>query len=112
MLQLVRLVAVGLLLGWFYAWAAPKFYPQDRVVGFRYGLLHGALMPMALPSLLMGKEVPIYAQKNTGRTYELGYIVGINVCGFVFFGLAFAQPRRLRRPQPATPLELTPDGHD
>jgi hypothetical protein len=51
-------------------------------------------MPIALPSLLMGKDVPIYAEKNCGRRYKLGYIAGINVCGFLFFGLSFWQPRR------------------
>jgi hypothetical protein len=51
-------------------------------------------MPVALPSLLLGRDVPIYAPINTGRTYKLGYIAGINLCGLVFFGAAFRQPRK------------------
>jgi hypothetical protein len=57
-------------------------------------MLHGAIMPMALPSLLMGKDVTIYSETNTGRTYKIGYIVGINLCGVVVFGSAFLRPKR------------------
>lgn len=99
--QALRLVLVGLLFGWFYAWAAPRFYPRQERPGFALGMLHGALMPMALPSLLLGKDVPIYASDNRGRSYKLGYIAGINVCGFLFFGLAFTRPpRRALAPVP------------
>ncbi len=80
---------MGLLLGWVYAWAAPRLYRTENTAGFWLGTTHGALMPVALPSLLMGKDVPIYAPTNSGRAYKLGYIAGINVCGLVFFGLAF-----------------------
>jgi len=88
------LVLLGLVLGFGYDWAAPRLYWPERVAGFRLGMVHGALMPVALPSLLLGKDVPIYAEKNEGRIYKLGYIAGINVCGFIFFGLAFWRPAR------------------
>jgi hypothetical protein len=93
-LQIIRLLLVGLLLGWLYAWAAPVVYPRDVTPGFWLGSAHGALMPMALPSLLMGKDVPIYAQNNRGNIYKIGYIAGINACGFVVFGLSFWRPSR------------------
>ena len=32
------------------------------------------------------------APNNTGRFYKMGYICGINFCGLIFFGLAFARP--------------------
>jgi hypothetical protein len=89
-----RLLLVGVLFGWAYAWAAPKAYRADAVPGFWMGCAHGGLMPIALPALLMGRDVPIYAERNTGRPYKLGYIAGINLCGFVFFGLLFLNPRR------------------
>jgi hypothetical protein len=57
------------------------------------GIVHGALMPVALPSLLLGNDVPIYATTSTGRIYKLGYIAGINLCGLLFFGTAFRRPR-------------------
>ena len=96
-LKAATFLLLGLLLGFGYDWAAPRFYGPERVAGFQLGVLHGALMPVALPSLLLGKDVPIYADKNQGRIYKLGYIAGINACGFVFFGLAFWRPA-----QPAT----------
>jgi len=90
----VRLLLIGLVLGWLYAWASPWAYPREGKLGFGYGCVHGALMPMALPSLVMGNDVEIFAANNSGRGYKLGYIIGINVCGLVFFGSAFWSPRR------------------
>ena len=84
-----RLVAVCACLGWLYAWASPRVHPPNTHVGLVYGMAHGALMPMALPSLLMGKDVTIYSENNTGRAYKIGYIAGINVCGLIVFGSAF-----------------------
>jgi hypothetical protein len=92
--QLIRFVLVGVLLGWLYAWGAPLIYRQKDSPGFWLGCAHGALMPMALPSLLMEKDVPIYAAVNDGRIYKIGYIAGINGCGFVVFGLSFWNPQR------------------
>jgi hypothetical protein len=91
-LKAATLTLMGLVLGFGYDWATPRFYGRERVAGFRLGILHGALMPVALPSLLLGKDVPIYADRNQGRIYKLGYITGINICGFIFFGLAFWRP--------------------
>ena len=92
--KVVVLVVLGLLLGAAYDWAAPRMYEPDRLPGFRLGVLHGALMPVALPTLLMGRDVPIYAATNTGRFYKIGYIAGINLCGMTFFGAAFRRPRQ------------------
>lgn len=92
--KIVSLVISGVILGFAYDWAAPRFYRPEQRPGFWMGALHGALMPVAAPSLLMGKDVPIYAPTNTGRSYKLGYIAGINGCGLLFFGLAFYQPNR------------------
>ena len=65
--------------------------------GFRRGLVQGALMPMALPNLIVGNDVTIYSQNNTGLTYKLGYTAGVNACGAVFFGLFFWRVNRWRR---------------
>jgi cyanate permease len=92
---LVRLALVGVLMGWLYAWGAPLVYRPNP--GFLLGCAHGALMPSALPSLLMQKDVPIYAAVNQGRSYKIGYIAGINACGFVVFGMLFWKPRRRRQ---------------
>lgn len=92
--KIVVFLLVAFLLGWIYGVASPRVYPRDQRLGFGYGLLHGGLMPMALPSLVMGQDVEIFAVNHTGRPYKLGYIVGINICGLIFFGSAFWRPRR------------------
>jgi hypothetical protein len=52
-------------------------------------------MPTALPALLMGNDLPIYAPNNVGRAYNIGYIFGINACGMLFFGVGFWRPKDL-----------------
>jgi hypothetical protein len=56
-------------------------------------MMHGALMPAALPTLVFGKDLPIYAHNNVGRGYNIGFILGLNTCGTLFFGLAFWHPK-------------------
>jgi hypothetical protein len=87
--KLVWLTLVGILLGCCYQAAVPTLYRPETKAGFRLGAVHGFLMPVALPNLLAGKDVPIFAANNTGRNYKLGYIAGINLCGLIFFGVAF-----------------------
>jgi hypothetical protein len=65
--------------------------------GFSRGLLHGAMMPGAMMNLLIGRDVSIYAQENTGRTYKLGYTAGVNGCGALFFGFFFWRINRWRK---------------
>ena len=85
---------VSALLGWAYGWAASRAFPKEKTFGFGYGMLHGALMPLALPSLLLGRDVEIFAADNSGRPYKIGYICGINACGLAFFGPLFWRPKR------------------
>jgi hypothetical protein len=94
LLKALQLVVLGVVLALFYDWGSARFYPRNGPAGFWHGTLHGALMPMALPALLAGRDVPIYADANTGRAYKLGYIAGINACGFVVFGLTFSRTTR------------------
>ena len=92
--KIIALTAISLTLIFAQGWAAPRYYQPDYVAGFYTGLLEGALMPAALPGLLGGKDVPIYAPNNVGRGYKIGYILGLNGCGTLFFGVAFWHPRR------------------
>ncbi len=87
--KFIALTVLTVALAVLQAWAAPRFYKADRMVGFRIGLLEGALMPAALPGLLTGHDLSIYAPNNSGRPYNIGYILGINACGTLFFGIAF-----------------------
>ena len=92
--KIIALTALGVALGLTQGWALSRTYQPGRVAGFRLGILHGMLMPAALPGLLMGHDLPIYAPDNSGRPYNIGYILGINTCGTIFFGIGFWQPRR------------------
>jgi hypothetical protein len=93
-IKAIALTALTLVLGFAQGWASSRCYKPDHVAGFHMGLLHGILMPAALPGLLMGQNLPIYAPNNSGRPYNIGYIFGINTCGTIFFGVAFWRPRR------------------
>jgi hypothetical protein len=90
--KILTTAVVTIVFGWFYGWASPWAFPKDKTPDFKYGMLHGALMPLSLPSLLMGKDVMIYAPGGTARAYKIGYICGINICGLFFFGAAFRGP--------------------
>jgi len=92
--QLTRVIVVAFTVGWLYAWGAPVIYRQKAEPGFLVGCAHGAIMPMALPSLLMTKDVPIYAIANSGRTYKIGYIIGTGTCSCLIFGMIFWRPQR------------------
>ena len=93
-IKIIALTAISLTLIFAQGWAAPRYYGPDYAAGFYTGLLEGALMPAALPGLLGGHDVPIYAPNNEGRAYKIGYILGLNGCGTFFFGVTFWQPRR------------------
>jgi len=67
-----------------------------RPAGFTRGVVQGALMPMSFPNLLVGRDVTIYSQNNTGLSYKLGYTTGVNGCGALFFGVLFWRWSRFR----------------
>ena len=64
--------------------------------GFVRGAVQGALMPMSFPNLLVGRDITIYSQNNTGLMYKLGYTSGVNACGALFFGLLFWRWNKFR----------------
>ena len=97
-LRLVSIVATASLVGWLLNGSAVKTEsPDGNPAGFKLGMMHGAMMPCAMPNLMMGKDVVIYAPRNNGRMYKLGYTVGVNACGAFFFGLFFWRVNRLRK---------------
>ena len=79
---------MALIIGWLMNWSAKRAEPK-KPAGFLWGMVHGALMPASLPALIMGQDVTIYAPHNVGRMYKIGYAGGVNVCGFIFFGILF-----------------------
>lgn len=94
------IVLLAFVIGIVLQYSAEAANRGNQRAGFGRGLLHGILMPMALPNLLVGKDVPIYATHNTGVSYKLGYTAGVNACGAVFFGCFFWRWSRSRRPKP------------
>ncbi|MCF7762981.1 MAG: hypothetical protein K9N62_04855 [Verrucomicrobia bacterium] len=91
--KVVGFVAMGFLMGFLADYAGTRNDPSHPA-GLAWGMAHGALMPTALPALVMGKDVTIYAPNNQGRLYKIGYALGVNVCGLLFFGLVFWTPAR------------------
>jgi hypothetical protein len=95
--RLATLFVVATIMIWVVHRASRSFDRTTQPAGFGRGVLHGALMPMALPNLLVGQDITIYTANNTGRPYKLGYTVGVNGCGLIFFGFFFWRLNRLRR---------------
>ena len=97
LMRLLMAVAVTVLFGQVLKWSVKLSQREERVAGFSTGIAHGALMPCGFPMLLVGQDLPIYAERNTGRTYKLGYTLGVNLCGAVFFGSVYWRLGRLRK---------------
>jgi hypothetical protein len=94
-----RILIAGVIIGFVLHFVARTAHSNTKeTAGFKIGILHGALMPLALPNLLVGDDVAIYATQNTGRFYKLGYTAGVNGCGLLFFGAFFCRINRWRRP--------------
>lgn len=63
--KLALLTAPGLIWGLAQGWAAARTYQPGYPAGFHTGVLHGILMPAALPGLLLGHPLPIYPLGQT-----------------------------------------------
>jgi hypothetical protein len=95
---------VGPLLNRAAGWTKPGTAPA----GFARGVVHGAMMPCTLPTLLIGRDLPIYERNNNGRLYNLGYTVGVNACGALFFGLLYWRLGRKNTGSPAPSVTMKP----
>ena len=95
--RLLGIVALATCIGWALNRSTATLDHGTGPAGFGRGLLHGALMPLALPNLLIGNDVTIYSIHNSGRLYKLGYTTGVNGCGLVFFGIFFWRLGRWRK---------------
>jgi len=95
--RLLLVALIGTTIVWMIHRSSERLDHAVEPAGFARGMLHGALMPMAMPNLLLGQDVTIYAPQNRGRLYKLGYTVGVNGCGALFFGLFFWRIQRWRK---------------
>ena len=104
--RVAGVLLLAFIIGWLLQHSMRALDQSGSPAGFARGVLHGAMMPCALPNLLVGRDVPIYAANNTGLTYKLGYTMGVNGCGAIFFGFFFwrvSRWRKARQPEDATP---------
>ena len=96
--RLATILLLAFVIGWTLNRVAQQLDRSDRPAGFMRGLVQGALMPASMPNLLIGHDVVIYAEKNNnGVFYKLGYTMGVNACGAIFFGIFYWRLKRWRR---------------
>lgn len=97
LLRIGLALAVTVMFGRVLQYSVKLSQREGKVAGFSTGIAHGALMPTGFPMLLVGKDLSIYAERNTGRTYKLGYTLGVNLCGAIFFGSVYWRLGRLHK---------------
>ena len=95
--RILTFLVLAVCVGFFMRHMSGTLSKNTAPAGFRQGMLQGALMPCALPNLLVGNDVMIYAINNTGVPYKLGYTCGVNVCGAIFFGFFFWRVSRWKK---------------
>lgn len=95
-LRALMTVATALAIGWACGAAMRLDARMTEPPGIVRGMLHGAMMPVAWPTLMLGQDQEIYAPRNTGRTYKLGYSMGVNLSGLIFFGWFFLTVQSLK----------------
>jgi hypothetical protein len=95
--RVATFLALAAVIGFTLNHVAASLERSAHPAGFARGVVQGALMPMSMPNLLVGRDVTIYAQNNTGVSYKLGYTTGVNACGALFFGVVFWRFNKLRR---------------
>ncbi|MGV3773954.1 MAG: hypothetical protein ACO1QB_13720 [Verrucomicrobiales bacterium] len=95
--RITMIIIITYAFGWVLNRSVQTSEKSKNAAGFGRGVLHGALMPGAMPSLFFGKDVVIYAANNNGRLYKLGYTFGVNACGLLFFGVFYYRVNRWRK---------------
>jgi hypothetical protein len=97
--RLATILLLAFIIGWVVNRVALQLERANSPAGFVRGLVQGALMPASMPNLLIGHDVVIYAANNNGVFYKLGYTMGVNGCGAVFYGISCWRLKRWRNRQ-------------
>ena len=97
--RLATILLLAFVIGWILNRVGQQLSRSQHPAGFVRGLVQGALMPASMPNLLIGHDVAIYAEKNNGVFYKLGYTMGVNGCGAIFFGMFYWRLKRWRNRQ-------------
>ena len=66
-----------LLLAIFFVTSCAPVGMTQEEYGFIYGIVHGFISPFVLIAKLLGVQIGLYAENNTGSLYWLGYILGV-----------------------------------
>ena len=66
-----------LLLVLFFITSCAPVGMSSESYGFLYGIVHGFISPFVLIAKLLGANIGLYAEHNTGPLYWLGFILGI-----------------------------------
>jgi hypothetical protein len=90
-------ILLAFIIGWMIESVAKELDRTGRPAGFTRGVIQGALMPASMPNLLIGRDVTIYSANNNGVLYKLGYTMGVNACGALFFGFFYWRLKRWRQ---------------
>lgn len=74
---LILLLVVGTLFLWGCADKINVQFPENAYeYGFFWGLWHGFIAPFSLIGMLFGADITVFAMKNTGFFYALGFLMG------------------------------------
>jgi len=95
--RIASIILLAFIIGWTLNQISRHLDRGMRPAGFARGLMQGAMMPAAMPNLLVGHDIAIYSVNNNGVFYKLGYTMGVNSCGAVFFGAFFWRVNRWRK---------------
>jgi len=90
-------ILLAFVIGWIIDGIARELDRSGHPAGFLRGIIQGALMPASMPNLLIGRDVTIYSVNNNGVLYKLGYTMGVNGCGALFFGVLYWRLKRWRQ---------------
>lgn len=60
--------------------------PNDSIAGLGQGFWHGLIAPITLVISFFNEEVQMYEVHNSGRAYNLGFLIGIAIV-FLLLGV-------------------------
>ncbi|HKS36645.1 MAG TPA: hypothetical protein VJW76_05615 [Verrucomicrobiae bacterium] len=95
--RVASIILLAFAIGWTLNRISLRLDRSQRQAGFARGLMQGAMMPAAMPNLIVGHDVAIYSANNNGVLYKLGYTMGVNACGALFFGAFYWRVNRWRK---------------
>lgn len=96
-IRIASIILLAFAIGWTLNQISLRLDRGQRPAGFARGLMQGAMMPAAMPNLIVGHDVAIYSANNNGVFYKLGYTMGVNACGALFFGAFYWRVNRWRK---------------